>query len=152
MINKSLLYLLPLIDGWSAKADYPINCYSNTIVVGTLIATYSKNSIPHKKGSIINEDDENVSILYFIMDEYLPDYKLLLRGKYSKISEDAKQLILTRTESILTYAHIEAVLYKNKNRKKYLEEKLDIGNIDSYVNEYESKFEKEKEEFKLQEA
>jgi len=151
MKNKSLSYILPLIKGWSAKADCPINCYSNTIVPNSLTVSYYKNSEYHEEGIIISENDEIINISYFIMDEFIHDYRIILKGNYSRISEECKQLILGRTPSITEFSKIESVFYKTKGRKKYLENKLGILNIDEYTNEYESKF-NESEIFNLEEA
>ena len=83
------------------------------------------------------------------MKEYMDDYNLIMKGKYRRISDEAKQLILERTNDALIYSHIESVLYKSKKRKKYLESIFGLDNFDYYNNEYESKF-GEEEIFKLE--
>lgn len=146
--NKSFFYVLPLIEGWSAKAGCPNNCYAKCIMMGMIIANYDNKALPHGKGIIVSDDGKSVNISHNIMSEYIEDYELIMNGKYSRISEEAKQLILERTESMMDYDYVESVLYKSKKLRKYLENKLDLPNLEELIDEYESVFGKE-EIFKL---
>lgn len=136
--NKSILYILPLIKGWSADADYPINCFANTIYPDCLVVRYSKVSIQHLEGIISNENEEHIDIIHLIKQCFVDDYKLLLQGKYSKISTEAKSSILAKAPTTRDFQVMEGILYKNKVAKKCLETRLEIANLDDYIDEYES--------------
>jgi hypothetical protein len=137
-VNKSLLYLLPLIKGWSDEADTPVQCYADTEFPDCIIARYLTMQIPHSEGIINKECDGYFEVIHLIRQHFIDDYKLILKGKYSKISEHAKSLILSKVVLSNEFKRIEGVLYKNKSLKQYLENKLNIPNLDEYIDEYES--------------
>lgn len=139
-LNKSLLYILPLIKGWSADADYPINCFANTQYPDCIVARYRKDDIQHLEGIVINATDDTVDILYQIKDCYIDDYRLIMEGKYSKINDDTKSLLTSKAPTPHSFQIMEDVLYKRKKIKRYLEKQLEITNLDEYCDEYESKF------------
>lgn len=151
MKNRSFLYLLPLIEGWSAAADCPNNCYAKCSIPGILVVEYTKSATPHNRGISTGSGKKVVYVSYVIMSEYIDDYKLIMNGKYSKISEEAKQLILRRTDLMTDYEHVESVMYKTKSLRKYLENKLNLPNLDELTDEYESIFD-DCEIFKLEEV
>jgi hypothetical protein len=138
MPNKSTFYLLPLIKGWSAEADFPINCFAKTEFPDCIIARYDKEKIPHDEGIIHHETKTTVDIIHLIRQRFMDDCNLILKGKYSQISDAAKDLIISRYPSEYDFQTAENVLYKSKNLKKHLEHRLGMTNLDEYIDEYES--------------
>lgn len=139
--NKSLLYLLPLIKDWSAAADFPIDCYAIGFYAPGVICKYPKNSTAiHPNGIIMRENDEFKYVAYFINSMFEADHALLMRGRYSKITDVCKQIILSRSQSEIDYDFLEGVLYKSKKRKRAIERSLDIDDLDRFTSEYESIF------------
>jgi hypothetical protein len=147
--NKSLIYILPLIKGWSATADRPIGCYSESEFPNSILAIYKHGDTQHLEGIAWDVVADKSLIIHSIKDEFIPDYKLLIDGKYSQISLKAKATILAKSLPE-QYGSIENVLYKSKKLKKHLENSLDIINLDDYIDEYESRMGAE-EIFKLEE-
>lgn len=76
--------------------------------------------------------DDRVIYIFKFPNEYLPEYYLLKESKYSEFGNDAKNLILRFWTEI--YGHtsigkkvilkIKQILYKDKELKKQIEEKL----------------------------
>lgn len=144
--NKSYHYLLPLIEGWSAKAGRPINCFAFSNFTDSLICIY-KDEVPRHNREI--EVETNIAgpsskvkaFAYKYMPEYMDDIELIMAGKYSQISNDCKSLILDRTHEY-DYEGVEEVLFKRDRRRLELNNKLAMD-ITEYCDEYESKFGKE---------
>lgn len=122
--NKSCKYLFPLTEEWSAKADPPINCFAISDHSDSLICVYDECVVAKK-----------------YMTEYMPDVELIMIGKYSRVSNECKSLLLDRTPE-LEYEHLEGVLYKRDRRRLELNKMLEMD-ITQYCDEYESKFGKE---------
>lgn len=137
-VNKSYHYLLPLIKGWSAKADYPINSYARSNFGDSLILEYKKGSKVHP-GHKIGERGETEFIKCDIDPRFIEDYNLLLRGKYSKINESTKASIISRACTLKDSLHTEKILYKSKKLKRFLEDMLGIEDLDKLSEEYDSK-------------
>jgi hypothetical protein len=139
-----MLYILPLISGWSPDADLPINCFAFSNVSDGLVLLYPKASHEEVKvhPNYINKKElENFTYyVYNIEEKYLDDYRLLLKGKFSKIKESTKTLILSRTRRQEDYDKIDEILYKSSSARKRYERMLEIPDIDNLVDEYESKF------------
>lgn len=146
--NKSLYYLFPLIKGWSALADYPLNTYARSRSPDSLIVEYGKLSQPHA-GEKIFENDTSIFIRCDIDKKFLDDYRLIMDGEYSRIQDHTKSVIISRALSIKDSQRIEKVLYKSKKMRKELEDTLGVDNIDILTSEYESKMFNE-EQFKLE--
>jgi hypothetical protein len=136
--NKSFRYILPLVKGWSAQADSPIQCYAKNEYQNSLIAEYFKGGTTHE-GSLVLEKDDSVLILHEIDEEYLPDYKLIMDGDYSRIRDHTKNIIISRIKKSSDSLFTEKVLYKTKRLRIKLEEELGIDDLDELVTEYDSK-------------
>lgn len=140
-LNKSVLYLLPLIKEWSASADLPLNCYALTEYSGGIICKYERLAEAiHPNGIVLKTNDEYKFILYFVRECFFNDYELLLKGRFSEISELAKKIILAKSPTEVDYDFLEGILYKHKRYKRYLEKTLLIEDIDKFTSEYESIF------------
>lgn len=137
-INKSMYYLLPLVRGWSALAEPPINTFARGGHKNSLILQYPKGSIPIG-GEKIAEDEEHQYFQCPIDREYLEDYSLLINGEYSKIKDDTKNLLISRAVALADSRRIEKILYKSKRLRKQLEDTLGINDIDAIADEYDSK-------------
>lgn len=137
-INKSMYYLLPLVRGWSALAEPPINTFAKGGHKNSLILQYPKGSIPIG-GEKIGEDNEHHYFQCPIDKEYLEDYSLIINGEYSKIREDTKNILISRVSTLEDSRRIEKVLYKSKRLRKHLEDTLGINDIDAIADEYDSK-------------
>lgn len=143
--NASSTYVLPLIE---IKADHLlldtnfINCYSGhydfkhdlgeyvyLIYRYIPIDYYSKFSeIILKQGNCIHhqkEKDQRFDCFVFkVREEFRNDIKLILKGKFSKISDSAKQKIITFHKQTRSDAPINQILYKGELRRNELEESL----------------------------
>lgn len=137
--NKSFYYLLPLINGWAAKADLPIDCYAKSRIANALILKYPLGALRMHPGIPIVQDEEYEYIASMIDSKYLSDYKIILDGEYSRISENTKNIIISRISNLSDSQRVEQILYKTKKLKKYLETFLMLKNIDEYTEEYDSK-------------
>jgi hypothetical protein len=137
-VNKSMYYILPLIRGWSALAEPPINTFARGGHKNSLILQYPKGSIP-MGGEKIAEDEDNQYFQCPIDREYLEDYSLLINGEYSKIKDDTKNLLISRASALADSRRIEKVLYKSKRLRKHLEDTLGINDLDAIAGEYDSK-------------
>jgi hypothetical protein len=135
--NRSMTYLLPLIDGWSSKADRPINCYAKAIETN-LVILYGKDDVTHNDGALIWQNEKYICLSHNFRTAFKDDVQLIKDGRYSQISDRAKSLILSRSED-LNYDFLEGVLYKSKTLKRGIERSLGIENIDAITNEYDSK-------------
>lgn len=135
--NRSMAYLLPLIGGWSAKADYPINSYAMSN--NYLLVLYDKNGAQHDDGILAWENEQYICFSHIFRPTFRDDAELIRAGKYSLISDRAKSLILSRSEEE-DYDFIEGVLHKSKALRSKIESKLGIKDIDRYTDEYDSKF------------
>ena len=136
--NKSMYYLLPLVKGWSALSEPPLNAFARGGSKNSIILQYKKGAI-HITGDKIAEDEEHEYFQCSIDKEYLKDYSLLINGEYSKIREDTKNILISRAADLEDSRRIEKVLYKSKRFRKHLENMLGIDDIDAITDEYESK-------------
>jgi hypothetical protein len=140
--NKSILYILPLIEGWSADADFPLNCYAKIGIPNSVILEYKteKDNRFHQYGILMKQVVDRTYLLYSIKYEYINDYKLLMSGRYSQVSDECKTILLSRAPTTKSFQEMEKILYKNKEVKRKLEKFFMVNDIDSLVDEYESKF------------
>lgn len=139
--NRSCRYLLPLIEGWSAKADPPVNCFALSEIPDSLICLYGTNATPHNSGVELRKGEKLKIVAHKYIVEYMPDVELILVGQYSRVSNECKSLILDRT-SESDYESVEGILLKRDRRRIELNERLAMD-ISKYCDEYESKFGKE---------
>jgi len=137
-VNKSYYYLLPLIKEWSADADYPINSYAKNKFKDSLVLEYHKDDKPHV-GRKIGEKGYSQFIKCDIDPKFKDDYKLILDGEYSRIHENTKASIINRAGTVQDSIRTEKILYKSRKLKKFLEELLNIDDIDRLSDEYDSK-------------
>jgi hypothetical protein len=137
MINLELYYIVPLIVGWSGLADHPLNAYARMNKTASVILEYNKSDTPHV-GEIIEETDLRKFVKCDIDPKYLKDYKLILNGEYSRVSNSTKNIIISRAATPAIRFHVDSVLFKSKKLKKKLEENLGVDDIDELTDEYES--------------
>lgn len=72
------------------------------------------------------EPDRYTTIFYFhIPEKYYPDYLMFMASKYSLMSEKAKKRIL-RFYNLGNGSQVYKVLYRDKQRRRELEEELDV--------------------------
>jgi len=78
------------------------------------------------------EKDEFLVVILSVPDSTKEDYNLILEGKYSKISQNSKKLILGNFFYHLKPITIPLILNKSSSMKKLWEEKLNasIGDLD----------------------
>ena len=81
------------------------------------------------------EDDEYIVFIYKILPEYLPDYQLLLQGKYSEISSAAERVILSNYFFSNATAHtiLRNVFNKSYELKDLWEKRLNANLNDQEV-------------------
>ena len=118
-----------------------MNCRMKLLkdIGGLALISKDIDSIP-PGGSILSSHDGTYIIHFHPPVELESDWELLIMGKYSKISEASKSLILLEHKNDLSeFKRINDVLYKRSPMKKSLEDRLGIENIDDIVDEYESK-------------
>jgi len=150
--NKSLGYILPLTfqmgkgkitDYWSLS-NYPQNLlinsylvyekfvYSNCIylvykkqVNNPIYKVFETKYLTGHKNFISQDEDTNDFNIYALRIEnnFLDDYKLILQGKYSKISSEAKVQIIRFAQADKN-DRIYQVLNKDPRLKKELEERI----------------------------
>ena len=139
--NWTTSFALPLL-GWirSMYEPYLINAYIKhegivhftedhlfVLLKEGIDAKYKdlENTIINHKSHItqyyVDESEEYSMHVFKFVNELIPDYKLFLEGKYSKMSEGAKQLIKINSKSGGTNWK---VLSKNPSLRKYQEERI----------------------------
>jgi hypothetical protein len=151
VVNKSLGYILPLtfkhgngiIHEYYSNNKFPQNLFLNSFLKydksihsNCIYLTYSniENNPMYKvfeKKCLLNHDNFIIHDKYEkfniyglrIHNEFLDDYKLILQGKYSKISSNAKIQIIRFTQSDKT-DKIYQVLFKDPLLKKEIEDKI----------------------------
>jgi hypothetical protein len=141
--NVSSSYVLPLLN---IKKDYLllptnfINCYVNhynfkhylgeyayLIYRYLPISYYAKfiKVLQEQKGclSYIKDEDKRFDCFVFKIDEnYIEDIKLIFDGKFSKINENTKRIIMAFHNQTKMDSPIAQILYKGELRKNELEE------------------------------
>jgi len=154
--NKSLAYVVPLIlkDGdktlnFTTTKSFPANHFYNSYIfnskypdgVNTVYLAYKKSLNPifdimEKK--LINDNfirrDEYPGLYVYsfkIPSLFIEDFKKFKEGKYSQMSEMAKNKILnsfdlTVNNQTMKESNLVQVLYKSDILKKQIEEKLNI--------------------------
>lgn len=141
--NKSFYYLFPLIDGWNVNSTMPANTFAINEYDNSLIAKYPGGS-KVLAGEELGHLDGFVYFVHKIAEEFLPDYHLIIKGEYSKISDSAKLSIISRAMSISDSSYVSGVLRKSPKIKRDLEQFFGLSDIDKFSNEYEGKmFEEE---------
>jgi hypothetical protein len=74
----------------------------------------------------IYDPDRYTTMFYFdVPYNRMKEYKLFLQSKYSQVSDEYKQRIL-KFHNFGTKSEVYGVLYKTKERRKVLEETLDV--------------------------
>lgn len=79
------------------------------------------------------EKEDFLVVIFKISDQHLDSYELLLKGKYSKISMDAKQLIIRNNFWGQSQSIIPKILGKDKELKLGWEKKLSNPDLNYIV-------------------
>lgn len=140
--TKTTEFILPLLGSmkqwygpWFINAylgDYSIkHSYPNSISV--LMKYSGKNNYAEKEEAMMGHENfidsydliqgNFVMYIFRIPEEFLPDYNLIMKGKYSKISDAAKKLLLLGrgTKSPMPY-----ILSRHEKMIEYWETELDV--------------------------
>lgn len=154
LINKSTTFIMPFL-GYNKETfrfnNEFIKCYIGTEEFGDygnniyLLYRYSAdiNFVKFEENILIQnplyeetyEVDKYQTLYKFKIEEkYKNDIDKIIKGKYSEISEDAKNKIL-KFNNAITNGDLEQILYKRKERRLKLEEELKI-NIDENAELY----------------
>lgn len=149
--NRSKTYLLPLISEvigveygfidhlentymFDEKGEF-VNCLfiEHIFLVNNDQFIAYEHKLTNNQYFLKNIDvEEKVVYVFRFPEEYLPEYNLLLEGKYSEFGEDAKKIILRfwtnmygkTTSGINAILKIKQVLYKDKKLKQEIEDRL----------------------------
>jgi len=128
--TKSTIFILPLL--------YPDIKFTDVLQEDFINCYISDVKYPEIEDSLIIEFHNNIAS-FKIPEEIKEDYKLILQGKYSKISELSKQQILYFwNEDVFSYLY--SILYKTNKILKYWEEKTHKEIYKSSSKEYFPKF------------
>ena len=140
-LNKSSMFIMPFLG---YKRDYFrwdkefVNCFVGTEDEGSDYTIYlwykytgsvEMEALEAKlKGhsnfeKIIDVDHYHVLYKFSVPERYLDDYMLILEGKYSLISEEAKERILD-FHSSSRERPLGKILYKDPERRKLMEKEL----------------------------
>lgn len=138
--NKSFLFLLPLLQLKSNSGI--INAYIGNIsedsgdLVNHNIYLICETSNYYVEGSkyfqhkVKLEDDSTILYTLRFPEEFSREYQYFLEGKYSKFSEEAKQILCKNacknTRNKPTDTNMYGVLYKTEEKRKQLEEVLSV--------------------------
>src|SRR5208337_232207 len=117
--NKSTLFILPLL--------YPGIQFTDVIFENFINCYISDTAFPDPENSLIIEFDDNIC-RFRVNKEYLEDYKKILRSQYSKISDEAKQIILYFWKEAED-SYLYSVLYKTDKILDYWRKKSSDGLI-----------------------
>lgn len=140
--TKTTDFILPLLGRMKQwYGPWLINAYlgdcnvkspvKNSIYV--LMKYSGKNSYAEKETAILEHPNyidsydvyagEFVMYIFELPEDLLEDYTLIMKGKYSEISDESKQLLLMGrgVKSPMPY-----ILRKDKTLKDYWEDKLDV--------------------------
>lgn len=167
--NKSLVYVYPMIEDAINYETNLLGCYigdttkpqyDNHILLrykfeGNLASEYLKfekeiQNYPLLKDFYDVEGDNKENSVMFVFnvpEEYKQDYQYFIESKYSKISEPTKQKIIKYhgTGNENNKKLLEGILYKTKEYKKILEDK--IGATLPYTAEFSSSWDRDNEYF-----
>jgi len=138
-VNTSLLYILPTL-GKDAEYFKPATFINTCLITKNVRYLYiiarktdTMNYIAWinllKSHSLFISSFKNKSFMYLkfqIPEKNIEDVKLLLQGKFSKISNLLKQQILQFFDYNMENSYIAQVLYKSPKLKKMMEQKLDV--------------------------
>lgn len=133
--NKSTVFLLPLI--------YPTVTYKGVLFDGFINCYYADVDNDDIVNSVIIEYDTNI-VHFRVPDEFIDDYKLIIAGKYSKISNRAKRAILHFWE-LDNKSYLYSLLHRTDKILKYLENKTKTVLTITDDTEYWGNFEESKE-------
>jgi hypothetical protein len=102
--------------------------------------------------SFMHNDGQSKLYVFYFPVQFIPDYCKFMIGQYSKLSQEAKSLILTYLTMQYKYppmiVEVSGVLNKSKARKVKLEKQLAMSIPDDV--ELASKIDIEKETFKFE--
>jgi len=129
-IGKEKLERNGFIDGFLDDISHEIH-YENSIYI--LFKPHDLEVFQHflaserERITILDDYDyeEYVVVVYNIPTKYLSDYQLFLEGKYSKLSEDFKNLFTKTSEEGRPTLQWE-VFERTERLKSYWEKELDI--------------------------
>lgn len=145
ILNDSSIWILPMIGSHSGidfdfKDNYA-NSYldqtvrpdvymSNRIVLiyrytPSMTYTITKGKlIDHPQFvNIFKSNDDRFDIYIFnLLEEYIEDYKLIIEGKYSKVSDNYRELICNAYKDSAIKTEILGIVNKTKEYRKFLSE------------------------------
>jgi hypothetical protein len=143
--NKSRTYLLPvlaskvdiefeylIIDTFikfnpSLSIEYPIGILFEDEATESFeeYKTYLRQSLQYHSEHVVSN---HILFIFEFPDEYTDDYIKFKAGKYSRMSQGAKKLILKYTSEVYKYPplveDVVGVLWRHKTRKQKLEKSL----------------------------
>lgn len=127
--NLSSYFLLPIISGNITKDRNFINSYLYDISSDTpddciYVLMKSENEMLSQMSLYVNHRKVGDNYLYtFNIDYYKSDIKLFTEGKYSKFSEDLKELLCNRSGvKNIMLSEIYKILYRTQERREKIEE------------------------------
>ena len=161
-VNKSKSYLIPLLNTEVKLQyiEYLVNSYINIngwkecivllydydILLENNCAEYLKYLREHKLFISASRLENHLLFVFKFPEEYLQDYYSFKEGAYSLIRQSSKTKIIEFISKYYQYPDIVQelvhILYKNKQKKEQLEEKLGIKlsdncELSSKINEEE---------------
>jgi hypothetical protein len=149
--NKSRTYLMPLlskdidiefeylIKNTYIKFDRDIGCIEQPIAIlfenenTEAFKEYHDYLLNHKLffDQYLFTSNDDILFIFRFPDRYKEEYKLFKEGKYSKFSKEAKGLIISYSAEAYVYPplveDLMGVLWKQKSRKKKLEDSLGMS-------------------------
>ena len=133
--NKSFFYILPLLNISSysnIKQTYLGDVKEDVFDDKIYILCSNNNNFIEANNNFIKKYNTEDGIIYMLKvpDIYKDDYFHFLKGKYSKFSKKAKELLCKQAcKNSIKSPHetqIYGILYKTEARKRELEKSLDV--------------------------
>lgn len=135
--NKSCFFILPLLGQPSYWYYGIINCYLRDIInkpefdnqkLFLNVKTYdNKLAVTKYFNQFYQLEDGSYMYIFDIPKQYNNDYNRFCQGRYSEMSEDAKQVIC-RLSGIkpIQNSTVYKVLYKTSDQKKKIEDSIGV--------------------------
>lgn len=129
--NLSSYFLLPIVSSYLSKDKNFINSYlfdmSNDITNGNIhiyvLMSSENNELPKKDLYITHRQVKRGYLYTFDISYYLKDIELFIQGKYSKFSEELKELLCDRSGiKNVMLSEIYKILYRTQERREKIEE------------------------------
>lgn len=133
--NQSFVFLLPLFNIKNTNAVVNTYLGNNKTAFDNKLYILTEVSSNELESNIYLVDRYNTEDGMFMYELKIPehfenDYNHFLNGKYSKFSEKAKDIIITKvarsSAKVAKDTVVHSILYKTEKRKKQLETDLDV--------------------------